>query len=187
MAALAARQGIVTRSVSREHFSRLVRAICGQQISTKAAMSIYGRVVDAAGGALSPVALQPLTDEALRACGLSGAKLRSIRDLTERALDGRLDLAHLESLPDDEIVEQLIAVRGIGRWTAEMFLMFSLGRPDVLAATDLGIQAAAQRVYGLETRPTPAAVHQLAETGRWRPYATAACFQLWESLKTDPV
>jgi len=186
MAGLAQRQGSVVRSVSGEHFPRLIRAIVGQQISVKAAASIYGRLATVTGEPPTPAALASQTDEVLRACGLSNAKVRAVRDLAEHALDGRLDLAHLDSLPDEEVIEQLVAVRGIGRWTAEMFLMFSLARPDVLAADDLGVQAGIQRLYATEARPSPAEVREIAVRGGWHPYATAACFQLWESLKNNP-
>ena len=187
MADLVRRQGIVLRPLSRQYFARLVRAIVGQQISVTAAASIYARFAALAGDPPLPEAIIRLSDEEIRGCGFSGAKLRSVRDLAEHALDGRLDLPHLETLPDEEIIQQLVAVRGIGRWTAEMFLMFSLGRPDVLAADDLGVQAGIQRVYALDKRPTPTQVRQLAEEGRWHPFATAACLQLWESLKSNPV
>jgi DNA-3-methyladenine glycosylase II len=183
MAALVRRHGPFARPVTRDYYGRLVRAIVGQQISSKAAAAIYARVVAQAGGTLAPAAVRALTPDVLRACGLSEAKLRSIGDLTERALDGRLDLDRLEVLPDHDIVAQLVAVRGIGRWTAEMFLMFALARPDVLPVDDLGIQAGVQRLYALPSRPAPAAIRQLAGDGRWHPYATAASFYLWESLK----
>lgn len=186
MAALAKRQGSVLRPTSTDYFARLVRAIAGQQISTKAAQSIYDRFTALAGDPPTPRSVMKLTDEQIRGAGFSGAKLASVRDLSQHALDSRLDLPHLQELPDDEIIGQLVAVRGIGRWTAEMFLMFSLGRPDVLAADDLGVQAAIQRVYELESRPTPKQVQQMAVDGKWHPYATAACFQLWESLRNNP-
>ena len=186
MAALVTRQGVVLRPTSREYFARLVRAIVGQQISTKAAQSIYDRFSALTRGRLTPRAVMRLTDEQIRGAGFSGGKLLSVRDLAQRAIDGRLDLAHLETLPDEEIVEQLVAVRGIGRWTAEMFLMFSLGRPDVLAADDLGVQVGIQRLYALAERPKPADVKQLAQQNRWHPYATEACLQLWESLNNNP-
>jgi len=186
MANLARRQGSVVRSVTGEHFPRLVRAIVGQQISVKAAASIYGRLAAATGEPPTPATLAAQTDEALRACGLSNAKVRAVRDLADHALDGRLNLAHLDTLSDEEVVGQLIAVRGIGRWTAEMFLMFSLARPDVLAAGDLGVQAGIQRLYSTEMRPSPMEVIEIAARGGWHPYATAACFQLWESLKNNP-
>lgn len=188
MAALVRRQGLVLRPTSKEYFARLVRAIVGQQISTTAATSIYNRFAALVGSGrkLTPRAVMRLTDEQIRGAGFSGGKLLSVRDLSQRAIDGRLDLAHLETLPDEEIVEQLVAVRGIGRWTAEMFLMFALGRPDVLAADDLGVQVGIERLYELPARPKPAEVRAIAERGRWHPYATEACLQLWESLKNNP-
>ena len=186
MAALVKRQGIVLRPTSTDYFARLVRAIAGQQISTKAAQSIYDRFAALAGNPPTPRRVLKLTDEQIRGAGFSGAKLASVRDLAAHALDGRLDLPHLEQLPDEEIITQLVAVRGIGRWTAEMFLMFSLGRPDVLAADDLGVQVAIQRLYAMESRPTPKQVQQFAADGGWHPYATEACLQLWESLKNNP-
>ena len=113
------------------------------------------------------------------------AAASSYRRFTELAGDPPKPAASV-SLSDEEIVQQLIAVRGIGRWTAEMFLMVSLGRPDVLAADDLGVQAGIQRLDSLEKRPTPTQVRQRALEGGWHPYATAACLQLWESLKNNP-
>jgi DNA-3-methyladenine glycosylase II len=188
MAALVKKQGPVLRPTSKQYFARLVRAIVGQQISTTAATSIYNRFVALMGKGrkLTPRSVLRLSEEEIRGSGFSGAKLASVRDLAQRAVDGRLDLTHLESLPDEEIIEQLVAVRGIGRWTAEMFLMFSLGRPDVLAADDLGVQVGIQRLYALDGRPTPSQVKQLAQDGRWHPYATEACLQLWESLRNNP-
>src|SRR5688572_27903213 len=188
MAALVKKQGVVLRPTSKDYFARLVRAIVGQQISTTAATSIFNRFAGLMGNGrkLTPQAVLHLTDEQIRGAGFSGGKLLSVRDLAERALDGRLDLAHLETLPDEEIVEQLVAVRGIGRWTAEMFLMFSLGRPNVLAADDLGVQVGIERLYRLPARPKPTDVKEIAAHGRWHPYATEACLQLWESLKNNP-
>lgn len=185
LAALVARQGPVTREIPapEDYFGRLVRAIVGQQISGKAAASIFGRVAAAAGVPLTPEGLHALSDDALRACGLSQAKLRSVHDLAAHAIDGRLDLAHLQTLPDAAVTAQLVAVRGIGKWTADMFLMFALGRPDVLPAEDLGIQNAVERLYRLDAHPTPAVVRRLAAEGRWHPYTTAACFHLWDSLR----
>ena len=187
MAALARERGPVTRPQSREYFARLARAIVGQQISTKAAASIYGRVVERAGGVLTPASLQALDDETLRGAGLSQAKLLSLRDLAAHALDGRLDLAHVETLPDEEVAAQLVAVRGIGTWTAEMFLMFALGRQDILPVDDLGIQNAVERLYQLDAHPKPAQIRQLAAEGHWHPYATAACFYLWDYLNNAPI
>jgi DNA-3-methyladenine glycosylase II len=183
LASLAREYGPISRELTRDYFGRLVRAIVGQQISGKAAASIYGRLAERVDGAMAPESLDSLTDDEIRACGFSRNKLVSVRDLTARALDGRLDLGHLESLSDEEVSAQLIAVRGIGKWTADMFLMFALGRPDVLPAEDLGIQNAVERLYGLDAHPAPRIVKRLAEEGGWGPYRTAASFYLWDSLK----
>ena len=200
MAALARQTGPLQRAPTRDYFGRLVRAIVGQQISGLAAAAIYRRLVERAvgpeaalpetpsvagrpGAPLQPQLLARLSDDELRACGLSNHKLLALRDLTARALDGRLDLAGLEQLPDAEVRAQLMAVRGVGRWTADMFLMFALGRPDVLPAADLGIQQAVRRLYALPALPAPKEVIALAERGRWHPFATAASFYLWESLR----
>jgi DNA-3-methyladenine glycosylase II len=186
IAILARTHGPISREVSSDYFGRLVRAIVGQQISGRAAAAIFGRLVERAGEPLNPEAFHALTDEELRGAGLSQNKLLSVRDLTERALDGRLDLAHLETLPDEEIRSQLVAVRGIGRWTADMFLMFALGRQNVFPYDDLGIIEALKRLYDLEARPTPKLALKMALEAGWEPYLTAASFYLWESLKEPP-
>lgn len=186
MAACVRRWGIITRPISRDYFARLTRAIVGQQISTSAAASIYNRVLERTSEPLTSRALQAVPEAELRACGLSQNKLLSLRDLAARALDGRLDLDRLDSLSNEEVTAQLVAVRGIGPWTAEMFLMFALARPDVLPAGDLGIQNAVKRLYALHTRPAPAVIRQMAQDGNWHPYATAACFYLWDSLSNTP-
>jgi DNA-3-methyladenine glycosylase II len=186
LAAYVRSRGTVARPTSRDYFARLARAIVGQQISAKAATSIYTRILERTGDQLTPEGLQAVPDDALRACGLSQAKLLALRDLATHALDGRLDLAHLDSLPNEEVTAQLVAVRGIGPWTAEMFMMFAHGRPDILAAGDLGIQNAVKRLYALEAHPTPAVIRQMAQDGNWHPYATAACFYLWDSLSNTP-
>ncbi|MBW3624851.1 MAG: DNA-3-methyladenine glycosylase [Armatimonadetes bacterium] len=185
MAGLARRQGPLLRELNRDYFSRLVRAIIGQQISGKAAAAIYRRLSERAGEPVQPDILDALSDDEIRGCGLSVNKLAAVRDLARHALDGRLDLDHLETLPDEEVRTRLVAVRGIGRWTADMFLMFSLGRPDVLPADDLGVRNAVKRLYRLESAPTPARVRELAREHGWHPYATAASMYLWRSLE-DP-
>lgn len=183
MAALAQLQGPPVRELQKDYFSRLVRAIVGQQISGRAAAAIYGRLSERAGEPLQPETVHALTDEEIRACGFSVNKLRSVRDLTAHALDGRLDLAHLETLPDETVREQLVSVRGIGRWTADMFLMFALGRPDVFPTGDMAVCKAIKRLYDLEARPTPKFADKIAEEGGWMPYRTAASFYLWKSLE----
>jgi DNA-3-methyladenine glycosylase II len=163
-----------------------VRAIVGQQLSTRAARAIYGRVLERYGGH-PPTTQQILDDdpEALRvAAGLSHAKVRYLRSLAEHVVSGELELDRLEALSDEEAIAELTAVKGIGEWSAHMFLMFQLGRPDILAVGDLGIRRAAERAYDLPALPTPAELTELAEP--WRPYRTAACIVLWRSLDNTP-
>ena len=164
----------------------LVRSIVGQQLSTRAASTIYGRVVELFGGEVpAPAKLIAADPEALRAAGLSRAKVAYLRDLAERVEDGDLDLDHLTELPDDQVSEQLTAVKGIGQWSADMFLIFHLGRPDILAVGDLGIRRAAERAYGLKKIPDAKTLTRIAEP--WRPYRSLACLYLWASLDNAPV
>jgi DNA-3-methyladenine glycosylase II len=170
-----------------DHYGTLVRSIVGQQLSTRAAASIYNRLLERFGGR-APTPAEVLADDpdALRtAAGLSRAKVKYLRSLTEHILDGSLDLDGLNDLPDDDVIAQLVAVNGIGRWSAQMFLMFHLRRPDVLASGDLGIRRAVMIHYGLPAMPTPAEVDELGE--RWRPYRSLACMYLWRSLRVAPV
>lgn len=121
-----------------------------------------------------------LDDDRIRACGFSRAKTAFIRDLAAHVLDGRLDLKRLRRRSDDEVLRELVAVKGIGRWTAEVFLMFRLGRPDILPGDDLGLMNAVQRAYKLRQRPTAKALRQMGE--RWAPYRSVAAWYLWASL-----
>lgn len=166
-------------------YGALLRAIVGQQLSTKAARTIYGRVCDLFGGATpSPQQLLAAKEEDLRACGLSGRKVEYIRDLANHVLDGELELDRLGELSDEEVIEEIVAVRGLGRWTAEMFLLFHLERPDVLSGGDLGIRKAIQNEYGLSEMPTPQRVVEIGEA--WRPHRSLASLYLWESLAAVP-
>jgi len=164
------------------HYEALVRSIVFQQLSGKAARTIHDRF-----RALYPrnrprPELVLETDDAtLRGAGLSRQKIGYLRDLSARVADGSLPLAHLGRLPDDAIIEHLVQVKGIGRWTVQMFLMFRLGRPDVLPELDLGVQNAIQRAYKLRKRPTPKDVLRIGEP--WRPYASVASWYLWRSLE----
>jgi DNA-3-methyladenine glycosylase II len=163
-----------------EPFKALVQAIVSQQLSTKAAATIGGRVRALCGGRVSPRAIGRLSDTELRAAGLSGQKTSYVRDLAARVEEGTLVLSALERLDDEGVMGALMAVKGIGRWTAEMFLIFRLQRPDVLPVGDLGILKAVQRQYGLRTLPSPVALQAIGE--RWRPYRSVACWYLWASL-----
>jgi DNA-3-methyladenine glycosylase II len=166
------------------HYDALVRAIVYQQLSGKAAGTIHRRFCELYPKKRPRAHLVLATaDEALRGAGLSRQKIGYLRDLSARVVDGSLPLAHLGRLPDDAIIDHLIRVKGIGRWTVQMFLMFRLGRPDVLPELDLGIQNAIQRAYGLKKRPTPKDVARLGE--KWRPHATTACWYMWRSLENE--
>jgi DNA-3-methyladenine glycosylase II len=165
-------------------FDSLVQAITYQQLNGKAASTILGRVraLFPNPELLEPAVLLELTEEALRGAGLSRAKLAACRDLAERALDGTVPTAHvLSALTDDEIVERLTQVRGVGRWTAEMLLIFRLGRPDVLPVDDYGVRKGFAVAYGKRKLPTPKALAKFGE--RWRPYRSAASWYLWRALE----
>jgi DNA-3-methyladenine glycosylase II len=167
-------------------YGALLRSITGQQLSVKAARAIYGRLTERFGGrAPTPEELLADDPEAMRAAaGLSRAKVASLRSLAEHVLDGELELTRLDELPDDEVIRELVAVKGIGEWTAHMFLMFTLHRPDVLPTGDQGIKNAVLRAYGLDAVPTPDAMTEMAEP--WRPHRTRACEYLWRSLDNAP-
>jgi DNA-3-methyladenine glycosylase II len=194
MAALIERLGkldIATRLRRRKEerpadaYGALLRAIVGQQLSTKAARTIYLRVLDLFGGTTpSPEQLLEASEEDLRGCGLSGRKTEYVRDLARHVLGGELELDRLPDLEDEQVIEEIVAVRGLGRWTAEMFLLFHLQRPDVLSGGDLGIRKAIQIEYGLEEMPPPKQVLEIGEP--WRPHRSLASLYLWESLAAVP-
>jgi DNA-3-methyladenine glycosylase II len=166
-------------------FHALLHAIIAQQLSTKAARTIEGRLSAIFDGNPTPAAVAEVSDERLRSVGLSPQKLKYVRDLCTRIVDGSLKLETLSLLSDDEVINSLTSVKGIGRWTAEMFLMFRLHRPDVLPVGDLGIVKAVQRAYKLRSLPSPERLTKIGET--WRPYRSVACWYLWASLDIPPV
>ena len=194
MAALIERVGeidIATRLRRRSEerpadaYGALLRAIVGQQLSTKAARTIYGRVRELFGGSTpSPEQLLEASEDDLRGCGLSGRKVEYVRDLATHVLGGELELERLGDLSDEQVIEEIVAVRGLGQWTAEMFLIFHLERPDVLSGGDLGIRKAIQLEYGLEEMPSPQRVLEIGEA--WRPHRSLASLYLWESLASVP-
>lgn len=168
-----------------DHFSALVRAIVFQQLSTKAASTIYSRMVALlANGELTPEALAALSDEQLRSAGISRQKGGYLRDLCDKVTAGVVPLDELERMADDQVIEALTKIKGIGRWSAEMFLMFRLHRPDVLPVGDLGIMNAVMKVYRMRKKPTPERLRRLGEA--WRPYRSVASWYLWRSLGTAP-
>jgi DNA-3-methyladenine glycosylase II len=171
----------------RDHYGALVRTIVGQQLSTRAARAIYERLTARFGGR-APTPEEILADdpEELRtSAGLSYAKVRYLRSLAEHALDGSLRLDELGRLPDEEVIARLTAVSGIGPWSADMFLMFHLQRPDVLPVGDLGIRKAFQRAYALPALPDAAEMERIAKP--WRPHRSLACLFLWRLLSATPV
>src|SRR5580765_4437872 len=168
------------------HLTALVRAIVGQQLSGKAAATIFERFRALfPDGVITAPGIEGLGDPALRAAGLSGQKISYLRDLCARIADGSLQLDELESLADEQVIERLVAVKGFGRWTAEMFLMFRLHRPDVLPGGDLGIVVAIQRLYRLRKRPDAKRVLKIGEA--WRPYRSVASWYLWQTLRNEPL
>jgi DNA-3-methyladenine glycosylase II len=161
-------------------YGTLVRSITGQQLSTKAAATIYGRVTDRYGGRTpTPEEILATDPQELRALGLSNAKAAYLRDLAEHIVDGELPIDELAQMPDAEVHELLTAIKGLGRWTVDMFLMFHLRRPDVLPVNDVGINRAIRTLYGLEAMPKPDEVLRVGAA--WRPWASVACWYLWRS------
>ena len=167
----------------RDPFHALVRAVVSQQLSTRAADTIEGRVLALVGGSsgLTPASLLALDPAALRAAGLSRPKISYLRDLAEHVMDGRLDLHGLRHKPDEEIVAAITAIKGFGVWSAEMFLLFCLRRPDVFPVGDLGIVKAMQILTGMKTRPKPRTMARVAEA--WRPHRSVASWYLWRLLE----
>ena len=170
---------------TRHYFPTLLRSIVSQQLSGAAANTIWGRLCARfpAGRYPRPQDLLAAPDVDLRATGLSRAKVLAVKDLCAHVIDGRLDLRHLSRQTDAHIIESLVAVRGIGEWTAHMFLMFSLFRLDVLPIGDLGVRKGAQRLYGLKALPAPKEVAALADAKGWAPYRSVASWYLWRVLE----
>ena len=190
MARLIEEHGALVRRELKEErsgdaYGALLRSIVGQQLSTKAARTIYGRMLELFDGhAPSPKQLLAADPDAIRAAGLSRPKIAYLRDLAQHVEDGELELDRLDELSDDKIIEELTAVKGIGDWSAHMFLMFHLGRPDVLPVGDQGIRNAVKIQYRLRKIPDPKRLEKIARP--WRPHRTLACLYLWSSLDNAP-
>lgn len=169
-----------------DHYGALLRAITGQQLSVKAAARIYERVLEFFGGQTpTPAQILAADPERMRAAGgLSRAKTGYLRSLAEEVVSGRLELERLGELPNQQVIEELVAVKGLGEWTAQMFLMFHLGREDVMPTGDLGIRRAVMVEYGLEEMPGQEQLIELSD--RWRPHRTLACLYLWASVDAAP-
>ena len=183
-----ARLAVIIKSVGafeikmrKDPFRSLVEAIIYQQLAGNAADAIYGRFVKIYGRFPRPAQLLATEDARLRAAGLSGRKAEYLKDLAARVSDGRLKLDRLPKLPDEQVVEQLVQVKGIGRWTAEMFLIFCLGRQDILPVGDLGLRKAMQKTYSLDGLPSPERMCNIALP--WRPYCSVATWYMWKSLE----
>jgi len=180
---------LVRRDLERERpgdaYGALLRSIVGQQLSTKAASTIYGRMLELFGGhAPTPKQLLEADPDKIRAAGLSRPKIAYLRDLALHVEEGTLELERLPDLPDEEVSAQLTAIKGLGQWTADMFLIFHLYRPDVLPVGDIGLRRAVQDAYGLAGRPGPAELERIAEP--WRPYRSLACVYLWRTVEAMP-
>jgi DNA-3-methyladenine glycosylase II len=185
MRALVARHAPCRLQRDRVLFEGLLGAIVSQQLSVKAARTIFGRFKDLFPNGITPEAVLETPVETLRGVGFSRAKAAYAHDLAAHVLDGRLELDRLDELSDDQVIAELTAVKGIGRWTAEMILMFDLARPDILPVDDLGIREGFRRAYDLPERPNAAEMTRIAEP--WRPYRSVASWYLWRVLENEPM
>lgn len=174
--------GVPTFHPHEDYFGSLANAIINQQISGKAAASIRARLMDVAGGELTPETIGGLPDELIRNAGISSQKLGYLRSLVEHVEQGLLKLDALPVLPDEEVIRELTAIKGIGLWTAQMFLIFTLGRLDVLPTGDLGVKKGIQIIYGLPELPSPVEVEALARERSWEPYRSIAIWYMWRAL-----
>lgn len=182
LAAVIERVGPCRLAFREPTFETLVRSIAFQQLNGKAAKSIYDRLVVAAGGVLTPESLLALTPDQMRAVGLSRQKLSYMRDLAERTRSGEINFALLPGMSDKEVIEHLTRVKGIGEWSAQMFLIFALRRPNILPTGDYGVRAAIKAQYRKRKLPDPKQIEKLART--WHPYCSVACWYLWRSSET---
>jgi DNA-3-methyladenine glycosylase II len=187
LAPVIARSGPCTIQPNNNYYQDLVESIIGQQLSVKAAASIRNRFRDLFGGQL-PTPEQILTKsvEELRSIGFSRAKAGYVRDLAQHVIEGKVTFDHLPALSNEEIIGELTDVKGIGEWTVHMFLMFCMGRLDVLAHGDLGIKNGIKKLYGLDHVPSPQEIKAIAEQYNWAPYQSIACWYIWQSLDNQP-
>jgi DNA-3-methyladenine glycosylase II len=189
LAPVIARAGACTIRPHSNYYQELVDSIISQQLSVKAASTIERRFCELFGSAdefPSPEKILTKNVDELRTAGLSRGKASYVLDLAARVVDGQLKFDDLDTLTNEEVIKKLTAVKGVGEWTAHMFLMFCMGRLDVLAVGDLGIRSAIQKLYGFDHLPAPAEIVELAGKGRWHPYESVACWYLWFSLDNKP-
>jgi DNA-3-methyladenine glycosylase II len=187
LAPIIARAGLAVIEPHQDYYGALVNSIIGQQLSVKAASTIkqrFGALFD--DSLPAPAAILEKSVEELRSAGLSGAKANYIRDLAQHVIDGRLRFDRLDAQSNDEIITELTDVKGIGVWTAHMFLMFCMGRLDVLPVGDLGIRNGIRALYGFDTTPTADQIIDLAKQNHWHPYESAASWYVWHSLDNEP-
>lgn len=188
LAPIIAQYGVCPIRAHKEYYRALVGEIIGQQLSVKAAASIRKRFELLFGDTFpEPEAILQKSVEELRSVGLSNAKAKYIQDLALHILDGKLQFNHLDDLSNEAVILELTDVKGIGEWTAHMFLMFCMGRSDILAYGDLGIRNAVKRLYELDHAPSPQEVAEIAKKNQWHPFETIACWYLWQSLENMPV
>lgn len=187
LAPIIARSGLCTIQPHQDYYQDLVESIIGQQLSVKAASTIRDRFKALFNDKLpSPEAILKTDVETLRGVGLSHPKANYIRDLAAHVIDGRVTFDRIPNQSNEEIIKELTDVKGIGEWTVHMFLMFCVGRLDIVAHGDLGIRNGVKIVYGLDHVPTPQEVVQIAEKYNWQPYASIACWYMWKSLDNKP-
>ena len=188
LAPVIARSGPCTIRPHREYYRALGDSIIGQQLSVKAAATIKKRFRELFGGEFpEPQAILQKTVDELRSAGLSGQKALYIRDLAQHIVDGQVRFGQLDQQSNAEIIADLTDVKGVGEWTVHMFLMFCMGRGDVLATGDLGIRSGIRKLYGLDHLPAPGEIEQIARQNRWHPYETVACWYIWRSLDNEPL
>lgn len=179
--------GLASFKPHKNYYEALVSSIIGQQLSVKAASTIEGRFKDLFDGTLPrPEEILEKQSDELRAAGLSNAKAKYVRDLAQHVVDGKIEFSTLNRLSNEEIVTELTDVKGIGEWTVHMFLMFCMGRLDVLPTGDLGIKNGIQKLYALESLPTPAEIEAIAQKYTWPPYQSVASWYIWHSLDNKP-
>jgi DNA-3-methyladenine glycosylase II len=187
LAPIIERFGLCTLEPHDNYYHELVDSIISQQLSVKAAATIVNRFIALFGDKFpTPEQILERDIEALRAVGMSRPKASYVLDLARHIIDGKLQLEKLPDLPNEDVIRELVAVKGIGEWTAHMFLIFSLGRLDILATGDLGVRSAIKRLYGLDAVPKPDEMHAIAGRFNWHPYESVACWYLWKSLDNEP-
>lgn len=186
LAPLITAHGLPTLKPHGNYYQELVESIISQQLSVKAAATILGRFIDLFGHFPAPEEILEKDFEVLRSAGLSGQKTGYIRDLAQHVIEGKVRFEHLDQLSNEEIIAELTAVKGIGEWTVHMFLMFCMGRLNVLAHGDLGVRTGVMRLYRLKALPDKKSVEDIADSNAWHPYASIACWYIWKSLDNNP-